>query len=132
MRQHGYVAIATVYCSSQLGEARDFGEKRELAPSNLFCPYPESNSLWIVIAEKLADRKPLGRKNLPLQKHGKGSLPNGNKTNQHEAFSSFPPAQWEFASDRAINSELQLRTYSPRGSGDGKRKRSPGCQEAPL
>lgn len=107
------------------------GEKRELAPSNLFCPYPESNSLWIVIAEKLADREPLGRK-ISLFRSMAKSLPSGNKTNQHEAFSSFPPAQWEFASHRAINSELQLRIYSPRGSGDGKRKRTPGCQEAPL
>lgn len=131
MRQHGYEAIATVYCSSQLGGARDLGEKRELAPSNLFCPYPESNSLWIVIAEKLADWEPLGRK-ISLFRSMAKSLPSGNKTNQHEAFSSFPPAQGEFASHRAINSELQLRTYSPRGSGDGKRERTPGCQEAPL
>lgn len=58
MRQHGYVAIATVYCSSQLGGARDLGEKRELAPSNLFCPYPESNSLRTVAAEGLGNREP--------------------------------------------------------------------------
>lgn len=79
MRQHGYVAIATVYCSSQLGGAKDLGEKRELALSNLFCPYPESNSLWIVIAEKLADREPLGRKISLFRSMAKALCPVGTR-----------------------------------------------------
>lgn len=62
-----------------LGGARDLGEKREPAPSNPFCPYPESNSLWIVAAEGLDDREPLGRKISLFRNKAKALCPLGTR-----------------------------------------------------